>query len=101
MKQLLRSCILAFSLSLVLSSYAQLSFDDQTSILSTTNIQSGAPVIVMDMDGNLLDDIVRLDGHNSVLVEFQQEDGTFTSINHGSVGSSSWAACASFLCWVI
>lgn len=55
---------------------------------------SGGCMAITDMDGDGLDDVVQLDNSKHVYVLYQEADGTFTTVDYGSVSSSSqwgWA----------
>ncbi len=45
----------------------------------------------MNADG--LDDIVRLSNTNSLEIEYQTANGSFTRYDYGSIGGSSWGLC--------
>jgi MYXO-CTERM domain-containing protein len=52
-------------------------FTDASASLNNGEVSSGAPMAVADMNGDGLDDIVRLDQGVAVEIEYQQADGTF------------------------
>jgi hypothetical protein len=52
-------------------------FTDATSSLPNTNIHSGVAMGIADMNGDGMDDIVRLSGAQEVLIEFQRSNGSF------------------------
>lgn len=71
---------------------AQISFTNSNSMLPTNNIHSGVPMAVADMNGDKLDDIVRLDDRRDLIIAYQQPGGMFTELNYGQVGSGTkWA----------
>ncbi len=66
---------------------AQISFSDQTALLNGTNY-SGVAIAVIDMNGDMLDDIVQLDNGNLLKIQYQTSGGgMFTEYYHGSVSS--------------
>ena len=75
--------------------FSQISFSDQTAtLLGTDNHYSGCAMGIADMNGDGLDDIVRLNNAILLSIEYQQEDGT-TFINGFSSfligGGSQWS----------
>ena len=78
------------------TSFTQIQFTDQTSLLlSDTTVYSGVAMGIADMNGDSLDDIIRLNNGNVLQVEYQQADGSqFGTLFHGLVGvSSQWSMC--------
>ena len=70
--------------------FAQPSFSDGSSLLNNTT-NSGGCVGVTDMNGDGLDDIIKLDNSRSLHIEYQQADGTFILESYGNVsGSAQW-----------
>ncbi len=72
---------------------AQPAFTDGTGLLLHP-ANSGGCMAVTDMDGDGLDDVVQLDFGTHVYVLYQETDGSFTTVDYGSVASSSqwgWA----------
>jgi hypothetical protein len=86
--------VLLFSCASSVTIDAQ-TFTNKTSLLSMTNIRSGCAIGVADMDGDNLDDIVRLDGASDLLIEYQRvPDGAFDNYDFGNLGSGNeWALC--------
>ena len=82
-------------LALALPSSGQISFSDGNSLLSNPNVRSGVAIAVVDMNGDGLDDIVRLSGGQELLIEFQQPGGApFLNYTYGSIaGQSQWSMC--------
>ena len=73
---------------------AQFSFVDRTSFLSFTNVSSGAPIAISDMNGDGLDDLVRLDNTQNLKIDYQPTLGNdFTGLTFGTVGGSQWSIC--------
>jgi MYXO-CTERM domain-containing protein len=66
-------------------------FVDASTLLADDEIASGVAIAIEDMNGDCLDDIVRLNGTWSLSIEFQQEDGTYTAYDFGSVDGTSWS----------
>lgn len=67
--------------------FSQISFTDASSTLDNSNLKSGVAIGVCDMNGDRLDDIVRLSGASSLQVEYQSATGNFSRLNYGNVGS--------------
>ena len=71
------------------TSFAQLTFTNSTPLMSASN--SGGCMGVVDMNGDGLDDIAKLDNARTFVVDYQNTDGSFTTVNYGSVsGSGQW-----------
>ncbi|NNE29217.1 MAG: T9SS type A sorting domain-containing protein [Saprospiraceae bacterium] len=65
--------------SLIFSlSFAQVSFINSNSLLVDSDNHSGVAIAVADMNGDRLDDIVRLLDGVQICIEYQQNDGTFS-----------------------
>ena len=66
-------------------------FTDASASLNNGEVSSGAPMAVVDMNADGLDDIVRLDEGTTLEVEYQQPDGTFISPGAGELpGDGAW-----------
>jgi len=72
--------------------YAQFSFSDQSSWLFNTATRSGAPIGVSDMNGDGLDDIIRLDQGQTLRVDYQAPGG-FTGFTYGQLLGTQWSLC--------
>jgi hypothetical protein len=69
-------------------------FSNGNSGLTTTNFHSGVPMGIADMNGDWLDDIVRLENRRDLYINYQQSLGGFAETNHGQIGSGShWSMC--------
>ncbi len=66
-------------------------FIDATDTLNNPILSSGVAMGAWDMNGDGLDDIVRLDYASELQIEYQQQDGSFTLLNYGSIEGSSWS----------
>ena len=70
-------------------------FSNETNnILNPSNrlTYSGAPVAVVDLNNDGYDDIVRLNGTDTLIIDYNQPSGYFTTYNYGLVSQSSvWA----------
>ena len=65
-------------------------FTVQTNLLSDTSFRSGVPMGVVDMNGDGLDDIVRLDRASNLSIEYQGSPNTaFSNLDYGDLGSGS------------
>jgi len=81
--------MLATGISTVL--LAQPTFTDQSTLLNNET-NSGGCVGVTDMNGDGLDDIIKLHNSRELFIEYQQADGSFALFEYGSVsGNSQWA----------
>ncbi|MCA9652826.1 MAG: VCBS repeat-containing protein [Myxococcales bacterium] len=66
-------------------------FSNETAQLNNSGLSSGVAMGVADMNGDGLDDIVRLDDADSLEIEYQQPDGSFVRYVFGGLpGSSQW-----------
>lgn len=88
---LYRSFVLGSCLLGAASSYAQFSFTSSNSLISTVS-HSGNAVSVVDVNNDGLDDIVKMDGATTLVIDLQNMDGTFTHYNLGSItgGGRVW-----------
>lgn len=69
---------------------AQPAFTDGTALLAHP-ANSGGCMAITDMDGDGLDDVVQLDFSKHAYVLYQEQDGTFTTVDYGTVsGSVQW-----------
>lgn len=74
-----------------LLSLSQISFTNSNSLLANSNLTSGCAIGVSDMNGDGLDDLIRLDDARNLQIEYQDSNGgNFTQYNFGSVGGSQW-----------
>jgi len=89
----LTTTILLTLLSLI--AYGQISFSDQTSLLSEPIFNSGVAIGVVDMNGDGLDDIVRYNQGRDLNIEYQNAPNSlFSNYNFGNVHTSSeWSTC--------
>jgi PKD repeat protein len=73
---------------------AQTSFSDQSSNLFYPFVNSGAPMGVADMNGDGLDDIIRIDNGSTIRFDYQPSTGgAFTGISLGQLQGSQWGMC--------
>ena len=76
------------------SSLAQISFTNRTSLFTTPNY-SGVTIVVTDVNGDKLDDIVRLNQGTNLNFQVQKLDGAFTAQTIGAVSNESqWGMAA-------
>ncbi|MGJ8593143.1 MAG: FG-GAP repeat domain-containing protein [Aquaticitalea sp.] len=70
---------------------SQIAFTDSNSKLANSNLKSGCAIGVSDMNGDGLDDLVRLSNARDLQVEYQTT-GNFTLLNYGSIpgDNSEW-----------
>ena len=79
------------AIGLVISLNAQISFTTNSSVLSGSY---GYPGCVVDMNGDDLDDVVRMNG-SQLTIDYQQANGTFVHQNYLNTNSSGlWSICA-------
>ncbi len=70
---------------------AQVSFTNSNSLLVNASLTSGCAIGVSDMNGDGLDDLIRLDNARNLQIEYQTPGGgNFTQYIFGSVGGSQW-----------
>jgi len=90
---------LAIGTSALFSSvFGQVTFTDNTGLLVNGSLSSGVAIGIADMNGDGMDDLVRLSGARSLEVEYQSTGGTWTALDWGSLngpgpGSNAWAFC--------
>lgn len=75
-------------------SFGQITFTNATDSLEFSALRSGAPMAIADMNGDGLDDIVRLDSRRFLYIEYQQADTTtFEGAYFGDLGEVFWSIC--------
>ena len=74
-------------LSLPILATSQISFTDGSSKLANATLKSGCAIGVADMNGDGLDDIIRLSGATNLQIEYQTS-GNFTLYNYGNLPGS-------------
>ena len=73
----------------------QISFIDGTDNLRYGTLRSGAPMAVVDMNNDGLDDIVCLEDRRYLYIEYQQPDtNIFEGVYYGDIGSIQWSMSA-------
>ena len=86
--------LIGMTIGFILPTFGQISFSDQTSLLSDQTVSSGVAMGIADMNGDGLDDIVRLKNAESLRIEYQQMDGSiFSEMIIGTAGGSHWGMC--------
>ncbi len=96
MKKLVWRC---WSVALLCGLYtalpAQLSFVNRTNTLHFPNVFSGAPIGIADMNGDGLDDIVRLNQTSTLLIDYQTPplDPNFDGSTPLSLTGTQWSIC--------
>lgn len=82
------------ALALVGHAAAQPAFTNGTSLLGHA-ANSGGCMAVVDMDGDGLDDVVQLHNSTHVYILYQEADGSFTTVDYGTVsGGQQWGWAA-------
>jgi len=76
---------LFFSLAIANITSGQISFENQSNLLGNDDISSGYVMGVSDLNADGLDDIIRFDGAQQMTIDYQNIDGTFTSLNVGTL----------------
>lgn len=66
-------------------------FTDGTSVLNNPSLTSGVALGTTDMNGDGLDDIVRLHDRDNLEIEYQQADGSFTRLDYGDIPGNAWS----------
>ncbi|WP_191861013.1 FG-GAP-like repeat-containing protein [Hanstruepera ponticola] len=83
--------LLTLAVIMPLMSFSQITFTNSNTLLTNPNLTSGCAIGVSDMNGDGLDDIIRLDDARNLQIEYQTAGGgNFTQYNFGSVGGSQW-----------
>ena len=87
--------LVSFSFFLTKGISQSISFTNQSSLLSTTDFNSGVAIGIADMNGDQLDDIIRFDQGKDLYIEYQQApNASFSTYSFGSVNTSSeWSMC--------
>ncbi|MCB0547096.1 MAG: CRTAC1 family protein, partial [Phaeodactylibacter sp.] len=82
-------------LALAFPTFGQLSFTNGNNLLSNSAFHSGVAIAVVDMNGDGLDDIVRLAQGRQLQIEYQQSAGTsFLNYTFGNLSAQSqWSMC--------
>ena len=82
-----------FLLLWAVTTRSQVSFTDQTSLLqSPAAFNSGVAVAIADMNGDGLDDVVRLNKASMLNIEYQAVQGQpFAHYEYGSISGDAWA----------
>lgn len=83
---LYRSFVLGSCLLGATGAFAQFSFTSSNSLISAVS-HSGNAVTVVDVNNDGLDDIVKMDGATTLVIDMQNQNGTFTHYNLGTVAS--------------
>jgi hypothetical protein len=79
-------------LAVAVAMQAQISFSNQTSLLGQGSFYSGVAVGIADMNGDGLDDVVRLGNGSNLSVEYQSlPNGNFANYTYGNVPDDAWA----------
>jgi hypothetical protein len=72
----------------------QIAFTNSTHLLSNSDFHSGVAIAVADMNGDGLDDIVRLSQGRAIHIEYQQPGDVFLSYVFGEIAATSqWSIC--------
>ena len=88
--------LIVVMISLFIQAEGQISFTNQTAtLLSDTTIYSGVAMGIADMNGDTLDDIIRLNNAKDLSIHYQKSDGsTFDDYSYGNTSSTKeWSMC--------
>ncbi len=88
--------LIGIIISCLNSANAQISFTNQTSsLLSDNTIYSGCAMGIADMNGDMLDDIIRLNDAKDLSIHYQKSDGSiFEDYIYGNITSIiQWSMC--------
>lgn len=90
-----RYILLLSLLFLVSVSSAQISFSNQTNLLTPVNHYSGVAIAICDMNGDGLDDIVRLSQGTDLNIQYQTQPNQpfIPSITYPIAGDDTWGMC--------
>ncbi len=91
------SKILLFALvAISQKSAAQISFSKNTHLFQNQNVHSGVAIAVLDLNGDGLDDVARLDEGQNLQIEYQAAPNqNFQNLNFGNIYPESvWGMCA-------
>lgn len=74
---------------------AQITFVDSTHSLVYENVSSGSPIAIADMNGDGLDDLVRLEMASDLRIEYQLLQGGFSGYTFGNLMGNNyeWGIC--------
>jgi hypothetical protein len=91
-KNILLPCLLVVAAETIL---AQISFSNQTQLLTPQNHFGGIAIAVCDMNGDGLDDIVRLNDGNTLNIQYQTLPGQafLPSAPLSFPGTEAWGMC--------
>ncbi|MEZ4803454.1 MAG: FG-GAP-like repeat-containing protein [Gelidibacter sp.] len=81
---MIKKLLFATIIGLPVLASSQIAFTNSNSKLANSSLKSGCAIGVADMNGDGLDDIVRLSGATNLQIEYQTS-GNFTLLNYGSI----------------
>ncbi len=84
----LKSLLTSVFSIVIASSNAQFSFTNSNSLLSTPSY-SGCAISVVDLDGDGLDDIIKMNQSTDLVIDMQNKNGSFTHHNLGNISGNS------------
>lgn len=86
----IKTFALAGCLAAALGAQAQFGFTNSNSLI-TTATHSGCAISVADINHDGLDDIVKMDQSKTLVIDMQNQNGTYTHYNLGSIsGANVW-----------
>lgn len=69
--------------------FGQVTFTNASTSLTNSTLKSGVAIGVCDMNGDQLDDIIRLSNASDLQIEYQQASGMFSNYTFGNTGSGT------------
>jgi len=87
-------CLILFLLSFPFLLDAQIRFADSSSVLFHPTVNSGVAMGIADMNGDGLDDIVRLDQTDHLTIDYQSDTASqFTGATYNRLFGGQWSLC--------
>lgn len=89
-------CVCSLTISAQTTINGDFNFRDRTNdALNKNKFRSSIAIGVVDLDGDLRDDIVRMEDGRILELQYQLADGTFKTVESGEISNTSqWSICA-------